>query len=77
MLTFGGISINLSMQAGALTWLPAPVVLCYHVDAVQQVVPELLQVVGLGQAARYPCYDYLIHTGTTVDTKGRRGVPLG
>jgi len=55
-----------------LTRLPAPVVLRNHVDAVEEVVPEFLQVVRLGQAAGYPRYDDLIHDGPLWTHRRRR-----
>ncbi len=45
----------------ALTWCPPPVVLCHHVYTIDEVFPEFLEVAGLRQTARYPCYNYLIH----------------
>lgn len=48
------------------TWLPPPVILCDHVDSIEKVLPEFVQIVRLWKTTRNPRYDDFLHVTVRV-----------
>lgn len=64
-------------RSQGLTWLPPSVILCYHVNPIEEVLPEFLEVVRLRKPARYPGYNNLLHPGNKRATVGGEEREIG
>ena len=70
LMFMGHNHIQVMERSRGLTWLPPSVIFCNHVNPIEEVLPEFLEVVWLRKPARYPGYNNLLHPGNKRATVG-------